>query len=298
VANLTVEAGDFCPATQTYSDTLRVQTFIEFYRLLGYDAVALGAKEIAFGFGTWKDAVKHGVPVLAANVFKRGNVLTYPQPDEALLDASRTSPRGFNGQYYVRNDHGYRLGVIGFVSRSAWKARKDTLAALTFKSPFEMQDLVEEVAGNCDHLTVLGEFTLQEAESLARVMPEINLIVASNIKIDQQQKQGRTVIIGLPPRGNNGNYLEWNLANRDSVEVLSKTVSLDTGAKEDSTIAGMLKVVAVKIAGPPPVPAKAVASPAKTPSPVMSKPASVTTPPSPPSPVPPGVPVDPDGARQ
>lgn len=270
---------------------------------MNYDAVALGSKELGFSLDYWKTEARNGLPVLAANVFNKSNVLTYPKPNEPLFQTRQSNRRMDNGQFFIRDDHDLRLGVIGFISSTAWKARKDTTSSLVFESPFEMRDLVQEVAGNCDLLTVLGEFTMQEADSLVKLMPEINLIVASNIRVDQSQREGKAMIVGAQPRGNNGNYLEWNLANRDSTDVLSKAVSLDDGALVDSTIAKMLADVKDKLTGPAPVPAKMVNPPQKpsAPPPPAAPPkpktatASITPPTNPPPPVPP---VDPDGTKQ
>jgi hypothetical protein len=279
-ANLTVEAGNFCPPTQAWADSLKAQTFIAFFKRLNYDAVALGGKELGFSFDLWKDATRNGLPVLAANLFYKGNVLTYPNPDKAVFDMPQVNHRADNGQYFIREDHGCRLGVIGFVSPSAWKARKDTLArGVAFKSPFDMHSLVRDVAHNCDHLTIIGDFTMQEAESLYKTMPEINLIVGSNIRIDQSVRHGRTVIVGLPPRGNSGNYVEWNLATHDSADATTRTVSLDTGAPEDSSVAKLLSDYKDKTTGPAPQPAKPLVTPPA--KPVTAPPAKAVTAPAP-----------------
>ena len=274
-ANLTVEAGNFCPPTQMYADSLKAATMIDFYQRLSYDAVALGTRELGYSFGMWKDAVQHGLPVLAANIFHDAKAR------DPWFELKQANHRKDNGQFCIRKDHRARMGVIGFVSSTAWKARKDTLTPATFKSPFEMAELVQKVAKKCDHLTVIGDFTMQEAESLLKVMPQINLVVGSNIRIDQSQIKGKSVIVGMPPRGNNGNYLEWDLAVHDSAAVFTRTVSLDTGAPEDSTIAKILADVKVKSTGPAPVPGKPATITAAAASPAPSP--TVKAPPTPPT---------------
>jgi hypothetical protein len=212
------------------------------------------------------------------------------------------------------------LGVIGFVSQTAWKARKDTAAALAYVSPFEMHDLVRNVASYCDHLTVLGDFNMAEADSLAKQMPEISLIVGSNIRIDQSQRKGRSMIVGMPPRGNNGNYVEWNLASRDTTDAASRVVSLDDAALVDSTVLKLLTDVKEKLSGPAPMPSKPAVVTAPPPTPVAKpvhaavapvatpvvapKPAPASAPKQEPVPAPkanppaPMPPVDPEGTKQ
>jgi hypothetical protein len=308
-ANLTVDAGRFCGvATLPYgalgvNDTVKARAFIEFFKQLHYDAVALGSSEMAYGLDFWKAEARGGLPVLAANLLYKGNVLTYPKPDRPVFQTAQPQHRSDNGQYVIREQNGVRLGVIGFLSQSAWKAAKDSTSPVSFHSPFEMHSLVRDVAGQCDHLTVVGDFTLQEADSLTRVMPEINLVVASNIRIDQSQRRSHAVIVGLPPRGNTGNYVEWNLAMRDSADATSRTVSLETGAPEDTSIARLLVQVKEKTTGPAPVPAKPAMAPAPTPPLTPpSKPATATQtssaiPAKPVTPAP-SVPPDQDGTKQ
>lgn len=224
VANITVEAGNFAPPSKNRGDSIKVRAVTDFYRDLRYDAVGLSSREIGFGIGMWQNVAKDGVPVVAANVCK--------------------DPRGKKPifkQFVIKEDHGERFGIIGFVTQTAWKAHSDTTHKLYLKSPFEMGKLIRKVAKKCDHLTVIGEFTSLEADSLIRTFPEINMVVSSGIKSDQVTKVGNALVVGSSARGNNASYVDWNYSPADTaLHYLNKQQVLDPTVPEDTTVVRLL----------------------------------------------------------
>jgi 2',3'-cyclic-nucleotide 2'-phosphodiesterase (5'-nucleotidase family) len=225
-----VEAGNFAPAGKAPNDSLKALAISNFYRRMKYDAVGLSSRETAYGFDFWRDLAKDSLPVLAANVF------TDAKAKKPLFKGWKSSRIKSNGQYLIKEDHGERLGVISFVSATAWKARRDTTVALTWKSPFEFGKEIKKLRKKCDELVVVGEFSLQEADSFARVFPMVNLIVSSGIRTDQMSKQGATMIVGSSARGNFANYVEWNGAPQDTTQnYVNKSQVLDSSVPEDTT---------------------------------------------------------------
>jgi 2',3'-cyclic-nucleotide 2'-phosphodiesterase (5'-nucleotidase family) len=231
VANLTVEAGNFAPPYKSASDSVKALGYGDFYRKLNYDAVTLSTREATYGFEFWRNLSDNGLPILAANVYKD------PKAKKPLFKESHAR----NGQFLIKKDHGDRLGIIGLVSESAWKARRDTSSHVTYRSPYAMADFITKIAKHVDQLTVMGEFTVPEADSLARLCPLISVIVSSGIKSDQATRQGTTLIVGIGTRGNNGNYVDWNFAAADSAtNFMNKTQALDSSVPEDSTTLRMI----------------------------------------------------------
>lgn len=216
-----MEAGNFAPPSHTYADSVKTRTLVEFYRNYNYDAIGLSSRELRFGIPEWTLVASEGVPILAANVF-----------------SDQTAKRPLFEQWVVKKDRGTRLGVIGFVSGSAWASRADTLQQLYLTSPYEMQKFVRKVARKCDHLTVLGEFTAAESDSLARTYPEIDLILSSGIRSAERPREvGNAVILGMQNRGYSCNYIEWNLAAADSTSKFrAAAATLDASIPEDSTM--------------------------------------------------------------
>ena len=234
VARLTLEAGNFAPAGKTRADTIKVRALTDFYRTFHYDAVGLSSRELLFGVDMWKEAARDGMPVLAANLFKdkRGKKPLF-QP------------------FIVKEDHGSRFGIIGFVSESAWKARSDTTAKVYFRSPFAQEKLIRKVARKCDHLTVLGEFTTLEADSLIRLFPDINVVVASGVRADQVTRVGNALIVGASTRGNYASYVDWNYSPGDTaLTYVNKAQVLDPTVPEDTTVVRLLGQMNEKIKTP------------------------------------------------
>ncbi|RPH95997.1 hypothetical protein EHM69_02660 [candidate division KSB1 bacterium] len=220
-----VEAGNFAPASRSFMDSTKARMMTDFYRQMKYDAVGLSMRELQFGVDVWKEAAKDGVPIIAANLFN-----------------DKKCKKAVFNQYTIKEDHGDRLGVIAFVSENAWKARKDT-SKLFHKSPFEMGKLIKKVAKKCDHLTLIGEFTTVDAESLVRAFPEINAIVSSGIRADQVNriKDSNAILIGSSTRGNYATFVDWNYSAADTaVHYVNKQQVLDPTVPEDTTVVRML----------------------------------------------------------
>ena len=236
--NLTVDVGNFAPPSHARADSVKTRTLVDFYRKYNYDAIGLSSREMQFGLPEWKQVAAEGVPILAANIF---------------TDAGRRKP--LFEQYRIKKEQGARLGVIGFVSATAWAARADTADTsqrLYFVSPFEQRKLVEKLARKCDHLTITGEFSPTEADSLAKVYPQVDLILSSGLRSGERPKEvGNAVILGVQNRGYVANYLEWNLAATDSTaRYRAASATLDPSVPEDSTMARALNLAKEEMVRP------------------------------------------------
>ena len=239
LANLTVEAGNFTPLTFTRADSLKTRALLDFYRMEQYDAVTLSTREMSKGLGMWEQAAKDGAPIVVANLF---------------ADARGKKP--IFKPYIVKQEKGQDLAVIGLISESVWNARKDTAMQCTFRAPHEMGKLIKKVAKKSDHLTVIGEFTTVEAETLASRFPEIDLIVTSGIKnAERARTVANTVIIGSSNRGYYGNYVDFAAEPTDSVRFSTKVQTLDESIPIDSSVQHFVDAVNHDIKTAPTTPA-------------------------------------------
>lgn len=240
VMNLTIDAGNFSPAGRLKADSIKVTALTDFFRDVGYDAIALSSRETSFGFEFWREQADHHLPVLAANVF------TDPKAKKPLFKGWKSGSIRSNGQYLLKDVPGGRIGVVGFVTESAWNARRDPADGFTFRSPFDCEKLMRKACKQCDVLIVTGEFKREEADSFAHKFPEIDLIVSSGIRTDQLVRQGTTSIIGTTARGYFANYLEWNPAlSGTEIESINKSQVLDSTAAEDSSWARRVKEIKI-----------------------------------------------------
>lgn len=231
-----MEAGNFAPPAKTQADKIKAKAFLDFYRMDKYDAVGLSSREISLGMNMWLDAKGQGYPIVVGNLFtdKKGKKPAFQQ-------------------FLVKKDHGYRLGVLGLVSPSAWKAvPKDSTANLTYVSPFECKKLIKLAAHRSDHLTVIGEFTRAEAESLIHVFPEINMVVTSASDNNGQSiPVGKSVIVGSQSRGYFGNYVDWHLAKQDTLNpFILTTATLDGTNGEDTLMTKLISAANELIKNP------------------------------------------------
>ena len=237
-----MDAGNFAPAGRSPGDSAKARSFLDLYQRMNYDAVALSSRELAYGLAMWEEAAQKGCPIVAANLFEQRRVSALGK----LFGQSSRKP--IFTQSVIRDAHGERLAVIGLVSSAAWKARTDTSIAVAFRSPHDMGDLIRATAKKCDHLTIVGEFSQQEAESLVTAFSGIDMVVSSGIKNDAPKKVKQAVIVGVGSRGYNGNYVEWDFAKPDDANnFVAKAQSLDPAVPEDTSMVRALGMVNERI---------------------------------------------------
>lgn len=222
VLNLTVDAGNFALPTAMPGDSLKTQAFVDFYRRYHYDAVGLSTREVARGMTLWRQAAERGLPVVVANVF--------PAKGKKPLFTP----------YIIRKDQGRKLGVIGFVSATAWRAHHDTTGATRWEAPLSMGKLVAKVAKKTDWLTVVGEFSLAEADSLIKTFPQIDLVVTSGLRTDTPARVGHSLVIGTQARGSFANFVDLSRPAADSLDYLNRSQVLDESVPVDSSEAQVL----------------------------------------------------------
>lgn len=220
-----------------------MQALLNFFRMEGYEAVTLSTREAQQGFAIWEAAATDGVPIVVANLFrdKRGKKTVFKP-------------------YVIKEDHGDRLGVIGMLTESAWKTRRDTATVHGFKPPLEMGKLIKKVAKKTDHLTVTGDFSPAESDTLVMRFPEIDLVVSSGIKSAERPRTvGNTMIIGSGTRGYSANYIDFTFDRTDSTRFHSTARTLDESVPVDSTVQSFVNSVnlAIKNSNPTPKAANA-----------------------------------------
>lgn len=209
---------------------MKSRALLSFYRMENYDAVTLSSREAQQGFDIWVQAAKEGAPIVVANLFSdsRGKKPVFKQS-------------------VLKKDQGDKLAVIGFLSRSAWNSRRDT-SKYGYQDPLAMGKLIRKVAKKSDHLTVIGEFSAAEADTLVAHFPEIDLVVSSGIKSAERARTvGRSVIIGSNNRGYYANYVDFALESADSASFVPNTQTLDESIPIDSTMQQFVNAVNANI---------------------------------------------------
>jgi hypothetical protein len=231
-----VDAGDFSPLGTTVVDSVKARATAEILCKIGYDGMALGSQELAFGVGMWRQAARDSLPILAANLFADDR---FRRPLFSLL-------------YVVKKRAGYNIVIVGLVSDSAWKACPDSHTVF-WKDPFRMIPELRKAAGKGDLLTVIGEFTHAEAESLAHAVPDIAVIISSGLAYDDGELLDRTVLMGTSPRGLNANFVDWfEPRRRELPHFVSHAQALDENVGFKQTIQDEIERMAQRVPNPSP----------------------------------------------
>lgn len=229
---------------------MKSRALLDFYRMENYDALTLSSREVRQGFDLWEQAAKEGAPIVVANLFSdtRGKKPVFKQS-------------------VLKKEQGDKLAVIGFLSASAWGARQDTSGKYRYQDPLVMTKLIKKVAQKSDHLTVIGEFSAAEADTLVSRFPEIDLVVSSGIKSAERARTvGHSVIIGSNNRGYYANYVDFALESADSTTFVPNTQTLDESIPLDSTMQQFVNTVNENIKSAAAQSAAVPAAPVATPS--------------------------------
>lgn len=218
MATVTVEAGNFATLANDEEYSKRNDLLFGFYKEQSYDAITLGTQELNSPLSVWKQASEAGLPIVCANLF----------------EGKRSKKPIFEPYKWYERD-GVRIAVIGLLTERAYlKGACPDSANLRLKSPYEMKKLMRTVMKRSDYIAIIGDFMLQEAESLAAAYPETNLIVSSCAGVATFSKVGSTVIAPCGAKGYFGEYVETAVAPSDSVGYDKVRETLDTKIPADT----------------------------------------------------------------
>ena len=160
--NLVLDAGNTTSGTPV-ADTFAGETVAVLLDMLGYDAIAPGPADYAFGIERLKEAAKiasefSNLKVLAANIFDaEGNALFEP--------------------YGIFDLEGYPVAVIGL---SVPPAGMDGITYLNDTIVNNAQALVDEVSEQADFVILLGNIDASQelsSSDIARAIEGIDLII-------------------------------------------------------------------------------------------------------------------------
>lgn len=218
VATVTVEAGNFATLVNDAEYNQRSNLLMQFYRDEHYDAVAIGQQELNSPLSVWQAAAEGGLPIVCANLFAGQREKT------PVFEPYR---------WYERA--GLRMAVVGLVMPRSLQASPDS-ASLRVDSPYEMKKFFKKLMKRTDHLTLIGDFNAEEADSLAHTYPFVNVIVSSNGAITATRTTGSTVISSCGAKGYYGEYVQMQLpdSKADSVDYRSVRETLDVKIPADT----------------------------------------------------------------
>ncbi len=239
-----LDAGDFSQGT-TLVNLEKGLKAAEYLVTAGYDAISLGNHEFDFGFEAMQDiaaVLKAGnVPILAANVLKKGTNDTY-----------------FGASAILEKD-GMKIGIFGLdTAETQTKSAPSSVKDLQFLDGKEMfaaaQAQVDALtAEGCDyiiclcHLGVDEESAGRQSTDLAAAVTGIDLIVDghSHTEMDGGQMVGETMIVST------GSYLAnigTVVVDKETKEETAKLISAAEFAETFAYDEELTKMVAADAA--------------------------------------------------
>ncbi len=211
-----MDAGNFATLAIDKEFEPRRDLLFSFYKEQNYDAITLGPQEMNSSLSVWKQASQDGLPIVCANLFEG------KRSKKPVFDAYRWTERA-----------GVRMAVVGLIMERSVANSPDS-AEVRVESPYKIQKLMRKVLKRSDYVTLIGDFTVKEADSLAQTYPEVNLIVSSNPALSNYFTVGTTVVAPCGAKGYYGEYIETSVARSDSAKYEKVRETLDTKIPADT----------------------------------------------------------------
>jgi 2',3'-cyclic-nucleotide 2'-phosphodiesterase (5'-nucleotidase family) len=226
---LLLDTGDALVGGGILGDSTEGEAIVAGMNLLGYDAMALGPKELALGLDTLrKRAAEAQFPVLSANVVLSGT-------DELLVPP-----------FAVVEVSGHRVGLVGLT-----RVPGEPVAGFEVLDPQQAAaHYVPVVAAQAETIVVLTNLAYRPALALAAAVPGIDLVVAS--LPDQLPRQavrapetGTLVVAAEQPvarhTGRRVGRLAVSLGSDGRLSGESwRSVQMDPGIPDDAEMAALL----------------------------------------------------------
>jgi 5'-nucleotidase/UDP-sugar diphosphatase len=192
---LLLDSGNFSD-NPTESGDARTAALLEAMVSLGYKAINVGDRDLAFGYDEFV-ARTRGLPMdfVSTNIVKQGTTTPVFKP-YSVVEAKGTSGKPV------------RIGVLGVIRYSpVWQKAGPAGDNLATAQPAEMiRSYLPELRKEADLVVLLAAISKEDAQDLAREFPEIDLIVGAygGIYSSVEENEGPVRIVYV---GNQGKRL-------------------------------------------------------------------------------------------
>lgn len=222
-----LDTGDALTGGGTLGDTTQGAVVIAAMNMMGYDAMALGLKELSLGPDTLRTRVAEAkFPIVSANVTAEGREFV---PPYALLDVGQ-----------------HRLAVIGLT-----RLPEQPVPGFEVTDPgTALKKFLPQLRQAAHAIIVLTNLTPEMARQVAGTEPGISLIVAANPEwvLDHAERlpgNGALLVVAeRPMERHTGRYVGRLAATLESDGSLRgeswRTISLDDSFADDPEMAALL----------------------------------------------------------
>lgn len=192
---LVLDAGDSLVGDKNLADRSQGATSVEAMNRLGYDAMALGSKDLALGEETLRKRMAEArFAILSANVRTAGT--------GSLLAQA----------YVVREIAGHRIAIIGLTE-------KTDVPGLVVDDPVEtLHRLISEITATSDIVILLTHTSVSQTRELLRAVDGVDIAVCGGVEpLSNGEMIGDTLLVhaDVPSPGHAGRYLGMVTASFD-----------------------------------------------------------------------------------
>ncbi len=221
-----VDAGDWAPDAGRPAEEPKFGFLLEMMGMIGYDALGLGERELAFGYARFQAiAAKSKVPILAAN----------------LIDKKSGKP-AFK-QSVVLKKGGLKVGVFALVGPKITLPGK-TADSLVIEDPIESaQTMVAQLRKQADVVVLLAHLGRTEGEDLAAQVPGIDVVVLAHHPgfVAEGRRVNDAITVASGEQGQNIGLTLVTMENKKVANLESATKILMPEVGERGDMARLIK---------------------------------------------------------
>ncbi len=238
--------GDFYGGGDAYNEP-KSRFVAEMMGYFGYDAIAVGEKDLLYGLATLvEDRDKFDLNLICANLFEKQE--EKGKGKERPLKLKRPFPA-----YRIVKRGDLEIGLIGLLSPAVKvgpkAAQRSEVEALTYiiKDPAPIaMELIPEVRKKCDVLVILAHMERNELEQLLPDLPEVDFAVLGHstkvVKTDEPFLVGTVPVYMATDRGQYIGRLHVTIDPEGKVaDARNKVYFLDAIYPDEPVVAELVK---------------------------------------------------------
>jgi len=232
---LLLDAGDFL-GTAVDHGMDRAELAMKSMVLMGYHGVVIGENELGLGTEYIVEQSRElGLPVLVANLHDAGT-------DSLLFPPNRI----------VTFTSGLRIGIIGVMSPNLRLPPQVPAGSLRITDAVDaVKREVQALRGEVDSYVVLGHLPVQEAQRIARTVPEVELIVFGHEGrgMPRVVRTGYAFLLQVRPRGEYMGLAYATMDDKGRVQTLRAQMRpLSPDYADDEAVVGLFRELNLRVA--------------------------------------------------
>jgi 2',3'-cyclic-nucleotide 2'-phosphodiesterase (5'-nucleotidase family) len=223
---LVVDAGDFAPDVTKPHEDAKLDFQFDVMGLIGYDAIGVGERELAFGIPRLKALSERArLPIVASNLLSKDG-------GKPVFHASRVVKKG-----------NVKVGIFSLLSPKI-ELSAETLSQVTVEDPLTTaQRMVAELRKQADVVVLMAHLGRVEGEDLAAQVPGIDVVVLAHRPgfVAQGRRVNQSVTVASGEQIQNMGVTLVTLDGRKVADLVSETRILMPEVGERSDIARLTK---------------------------------------------------------